>query len=100
MEVGFIRLGQVGAPMALNLLKAGQRVTVYNRTTRAKGRHRPGSLSQHSDRIDSLSTRPEIGRSEEQKGVPCWCKRSFDMLTPVKVPLVISTIPYHWQGDR
>jgi hypothetical protein len=29
MEVGFISLGHVGAPMALNLLKAGQRVTVY-----------------------------------------------------------------------
>jgi 3-hydroxyisobutyrate dehydrogenase-like beta-hydroxyacid dehydrogenase len=32
MEVGFIGLGQMGAPMALNLLKAGHRVTVYNRT--------------------------------------------------------------------
>ena len=70
MEVGFIRLGQVGAPMALNLLKAGQRVTVYNRTTRANGRCRPGSLSQHSDRMDISPRGPEIGRSGEQKGVP------------------------------
>ena len=32
MEVGFIGLGNMGAPMAWNLLKAGHRVTVYNRT--------------------------------------------------------------------
>jgi 3-hydroxyisobutyrate dehydrogenase-like beta-hydroxyacid dehydrogenase len=32
MEVGFIGLGHMGAPMALNLLKAGHRVIVYNRT--------------------------------------------------------------------
>src|SRR5882757_550011 len=32
MDVGFIGLGHMGAPMALNLLRAGHRVTVYNRT--------------------------------------------------------------------
>jgi 3-hydroxyisobutyrate dehydrogenase-like beta-hydroxyacid dehydrogenase len=32
MDVGFVGLGHMGAPMALNLLKAGHRVTVYNRT--------------------------------------------------------------------
>jgi 3-hydroxyisobutyrate dehydrogenase-like beta-hydroxyacid dehydrogenase len=32
MDVGFIGLGHMGAPMALNLLKAGHRVIVYNRT--------------------------------------------------------------------
>jgi 3-hydroxyisobutyrate dehydrogenase-like beta-hydroxyacid dehydrogenase len=32
MDVGFIGLGHMGTPMALNLLKAGHRVTVYNRT--------------------------------------------------------------------
>src|SRR4030088_1900359 len=32
MDVGFIGLGHMGAPMARNLLKAGHRVTVYNRT--------------------------------------------------------------------
>lgn len=31
MNVGFIGLGHMGAPMALNLLKAGHTVTVYNR---------------------------------------------------------------------
>ena len=35
MRVGFIGLGQMGAGMALNLVKAGHDVTVYNRT-RAK----------------------------------------------------------------
>jgi hypothetical protein len=42
---------------------------------------------------------PKLAARERQKDIACWCKRSFDMLTPVKVPLVISTIPYHWQGS-
>ena len=32
MNVGFIGLGRMGAGMAANLLKAGHKVTVYNRT--------------------------------------------------------------------
>src|SRR5258707_5968459 len=32
MDVGFIGLGHMGAAMARNLVKAGHRVTVYNRT--------------------------------------------------------------------
>jgi 3-hydroxyisobutyrate dehydrogenase-like beta-hydroxyacid dehydrogenase len=32
MNIGFIGLGQMGAGMAANLLKAGHRVTVFNRT--------------------------------------------------------------------
>ena len=32
MDVGFIGLGHMGQPMALNLLKAGHRLVVYNRT--------------------------------------------------------------------
>ena len=32
MDVGFIGLGQMGSAIALNLIKAGHRVTVYNRT--------------------------------------------------------------------
>jgi 3-hydroxyisobutyrate dehydrogenase-like beta-hydroxyacid dehydrogenase len=35
MKIGFIGLGQMGQPMARNLIKAGHSVTVYNRT-RAK----------------------------------------------------------------
>ncbi|MGZ3321944.1 MAG: NAD(P)-binding domain-containing protein [Xanthobacteraceae bacterium] len=30
MNVGFVGLGNMGAPMAPNLLQAGHRVTVYN----------------------------------------------------------------------
>ena len=38
MKVGFIGLGHMGAGMAANLLKAGQNVTVYNRTrTKVEG---------------------------------------------------------------
>ena len=36
-SIGFIGLGIMGQPMALNLLKAGHKLTVYNRTGR-KGR--------------------------------------------------------------
>lgn len=32
MEIGFVGLGNMGLPMARNLLQAGHRVTVYNRT--------------------------------------------------------------------
>ena len=32
MHIGFIGLGIMGRPMAMNLLKAGFTVTVYNRT--------------------------------------------------------------------
>lgn len=32
MKVGFIGLGHMGAPMALNLVKAGHDITVYNRS--------------------------------------------------------------------
>src|ERR1700733_14841247 len=32
MNVGFIGLGIMGAPMALNILKADHKLTVYNRT--------------------------------------------------------------------
>src|SRR5512133_58079 len=32
MKVGFIGTGRMGEPMALNLMRAGHQVTVYNRT--------------------------------------------------------------------
>ncbi|HJY19511.1 MAG TPA: NAD(P)-binding domain-containing protein, partial [Xanthobacteraceae bacterium] len=38
MHVGFIGLGIMGAPMALNIAKRGHRLTVYNRT---EGKARP-----------------------------------------------------------
>jgi 3-hydroxyisobutyrate dehydrogenase len=35
MKIGFIGLGNVGAPMALNLLKAGHALTVFDLNARA-----------------------------------------------------------------
>ena len=32
MNIAFIGMGTMGTPMALNLLKAGHKVTVHNRT--------------------------------------------------------------------
>lgn len=37
MQIGFIGLGNMGTPMSLNILKAGHRLTVWNRT-RARAR--------------------------------------------------------------
>jgi 3-hydroxyisobutyrate dehydrogenase-like beta-hydroxyacid dehydrogenase len=50
MNVGFIGLGHMGTPMALNLLKAGHRVTVYNRT-RAKTQALASNGAQVAERI-------------------------------------------------
>ena len=35
MKVGFIGLGVMGAPMALNILKGGHELTVYDRSPEA-----------------------------------------------------------------
>jgi 3-hydroxyisobutyrate dehydrogenase-like beta-hydroxyacid dehydrogenase len=50
MEVGFIGLGHMGAPMALNLLKAGHRVIVYNRT-RSKAEALAAKGAQIAERV-------------------------------------------------
>ena len=50
MDIGFIGLGQMGTAMARNLLKAGHRVTVYNRT-RAKAEALAGEGAQVAARI-------------------------------------------------
>jgi 3-hydroxyisobutyrate dehydrogenase-like beta-hydroxyacid dehydrogenase len=45
MKVGFIGLGQMGTPMARNLLKAGHTVTVFNRTrSRAEALRGDGAI--------------------------------------------------------
>src|ERR1700730_11277033 len=50
MDVGFIGLGHMGTPMARNLLKAGHRLTVYNRTrSKAEALAREGA--QVADRV-------------------------------------------------
>ena len=38
MRVGFIGLGNMGLPIAANLLKAGHEVTVFNRTSSKRSR--------------------------------------------------------------
>ena len=49
MKIGFIGLGQMGAAMAANLLKAGHEVGVYNRTaSKAEALVRLGAQSQRS----------------------------------------------------
>jgi 3-hydroxyisobutyrate dehydrogenase-like beta-hydroxyacid dehydrogenase len=50
MDVGFIGLGHMGTPMARNLVKAGHRVTVYNRT-RAKTEALAREGAQVADRV-------------------------------------------------
>ncbi len=50
MDVGFIGLGHMGTPMARNLLKAGHRLTVYNRPrSKAEALAREGA--QVADRV-------------------------------------------------
>src|SRR5258708_18922448 len=45
MDIGFIGLGHMGQAMARNLLKAGHRVTVYNRTrSRAEALQADGAV--------------------------------------------------------
>jgi 3-hydroxyisobutyrate dehydrogenase-like beta-hydroxyacid dehydrogenase len=50
MDVGFIGLGHMGAPMARNLLKAGHRLTVFNRS-RAKAEALARDGAQVADRV-------------------------------------------------
>ncbi len=67
-KVGFIGLGIMGQPMALNLLKAGFELTVYNRTAE-KARpvveagavqvHSPREVAQNSEIIITMVTGPD-----------------------------------------
>ncbi len=50
MDVGFIGLGHMGARMARNLVKAGHRLTVYNRT-RSKAEELGAEGAQVADRV-------------------------------------------------
>jgi 3-hydroxyisobutyrate dehydrogenase-like beta-hydroxyacid dehydrogenase len=53
MDVGFIGLGRMGAAMAQNLLTAGHRVTVYNRT-RAKAEALAAKGAQVAERVSDV----------------------------------------------
>jgi 3-hydroxyisobutyrate dehydrogenase-like beta-hydroxyacid dehydrogenase len=50
MDVGFVGLGNMGTPMALNLIKSGHRVIVYNRT-RSKAEAFAAKGARIADRI-------------------------------------------------
>ncbi len=65
MKIGFIGLGIMGEPMALNLLKAGFPLTVYNRTARrmekllaagAAGAASPGEVAAASELVITIVT--------------------------------------------
>ncbi len=62
MKVGFIGLGNMGAPMALNLIKAGHALTVWNRTrSRAEqlqpsGARVAGSPAEAASGVEALIT--------------------------------------------
>ena len=50
MDIGFVGLGNMGTPMALNLIKSGHRVIVYNRT-RSKAEALSAKGARIADRI-------------------------------------------------
>ena len=67
MDVGFIGLGRMGQPMAMNLLRAGHRLIVWNRTRSkaeplaAKGAQvaaHPAQLARAAVVITRPATRP------------------------------------------
>ncbi len=69
-KVGFIGLGIMGKPMALNLMKAGYELVVYNRTSSkmdelikegAKGANSPKEVAENSDIIITIvSDTPDV----------------------------------------
>jgi 3-hydroxyisobutyrate dehydrogenase-like beta-hydroxyacid dehydrogenase len=59
MDVGFIGLGQMGQAIALNLVKAGHRLTVYNRT-RAKAEALASRGAEVADSMTHACRRPVL----------------------------------------
>jgi 3-hydroxyisobutyrate dehydrogenase-like beta-hydroxyacid dehydrogenase len=59
MDVGFIGLGQMGQAIALNLVKAGHRVVVYNRT-RAKAEALAAQGAQVAESMADACRRPVL----------------------------------------
>src|SRR5881409_43347 len=80
MKVGFIGLGKMGFPMATNLLAAGHRVTVYNRT---------------KSRADELAARGAI-----VAGTPEACAGSSVVITMLPDDNIVMTteLPAHASG--
>ncbi|MGZ3282003.1 MAG: NAD(P)-dependent oxidoreductase [Xanthobacteraceae bacterium] len=71
MNVGFIGLGHMGQPMALNLLKSGQRLVVYNRTRSraeplaAQGAHIANNVAEASHAEVVITVLPDDAAVEE-----------------------------------
>lgn len=81
MDVGFIGLGNMGTPMALNLIKAGHRVVVYNRT-----RSKAGALAAKGARIaDRIA---EGSPAARHSGGPCSNFRPSASLKATRIWLV------------
>ena len=59
MDVGFIGLGQMGQAIALNLVKAGHRVVVFNRT-RAKAEALASQGAEVADSLADACRRPVL----------------------------------------
>ena len=59
MDVGFIGLGQMGQAMALNLVKAGHRVVVFNRT-RAKAEALASEGAEIAESVADACRRPAL----------------------------------------
>jgi 3-hydroxyisobutyrate dehydrogenase-like beta-hydroxyacid dehydrogenase len=59
MDVGFIGLGQMGSAIALNLVKAGHRVVVYNRT-RAKAEALASQGAEVAESVADACRRPVV----------------------------------------
>src|ERR1700684_426481 len=59
MDVGFIGLGQMGSAIALTLVKAGHRVTVYNRT-RAKAEALASQGAEVAESVADACRRPVL----------------------------------------
>jgi 3-hydroxyisobutyrate dehydrogenase-like beta-hydroxyacid dehydrogenase len=59
MDVGFIGLGQMGSAIALNLVKAGHRVVVYNRT-RAKAEALASQGAEVAEGVADACRRPVV----------------------------------------
>ena len=59
MDVGFIGLGQMGSAIALNLVKAGHRVIVYNRT-RAKAEAHASQGAEVAESVADACRRPVV----------------------------------------
>src|SRR5277367_3448852 len=59
MDLGFIGLGQMGQAIALNLVKAGHRVVVYNRT-RAKAEALVSQGAQVAESLADACRRPVL----------------------------------------